>query len=56
MKNMKMRKFLRGLFAGVLACGCLFAATSVEAKSGYIYDSDGKPIIFSTSCLLTPFL
>ena len=44
MKNMKMRKFLRGLFAGVLACGCLFAATNVEAKRGYIYDSDGKPI------------
>ena len=44
MKRSTLRKFLKGLFASVLACGCLFAATSVEAKTGYIYDSDGMPI------------
>lgn len=50
--NRNIRKFIKGLFALVLACGCLLAATTVEAKSGYIYDSDGQPIQSSVGFVL----
>ena len=50
--NRRTKRFIKNLFALVLACACLFAATTVEAKSGYIYDSDGQPIQSSVGFVL----
>ena len=50
--NRRTKRFIKNLFALILACACLFAATTVEAKSGYIYDSDGQPIQSSVGFVL----
>lgn len=52
MRNKMIKKLIKGVFAGALACCCLLTATNVEAKSGYIYDSNNKPIQSSVGFVL----
>ena len=52
MRNKMIKKLIKGIFAGALACCCLLTATNVEAKSGYIYDSNNKPIQSSVGFVL----
>ena len=44
MRNRKMKRSLKLLLVGFLACGSLLTAVNTKAASGYIYDSKGQPI------------
>ncbi len=48
----RMKKSLKLLLVGFLACGCFITGVNTKAASGYIYDSNGQPIESSVGLIL----